>query len=371
MKKSFWRIGFSGAASWAWGTSLIMGQQIAQEKGLIAWVIWAVCNSLTLALLGWLYNKNIITPEVYNRKEVKVIALVIQLFCLLVQLNFINQQFIKILNNPTAAYLITMAIGFVFTLMVFKKGLPMSVNTDIIQWILAIISIVIIVIVGMTTKVSHQIFAQTSSSGILWGIWSGLILFAGPIGDVQHWQRVSADTSKRAYYLSAGLFAMYMGLILWMAYFEFSRVMNIILLITVLCITTSTIDSIAVATHEIKNKKIGTFVSLFMCVVWGLFVRIGMIDLWSSFGVIRFAFAVGILILPACLEGKIKVTIPILSVTCAIMIVFAVLGQITINNIAGIISFAIAMLIVIFLMLKSVAVNMNNQKVKKTIYNKE
>ena len=362
MKKSFWRIGFSGAASWAWGTSLIMGQQIVQEKGLIAWIIWAVCNSLTLALLGWLYNKKIITPEVYNRKEVKAIALIIQLFCLLVQLNFINQQLLKLFNNEVAAYLITMAIGFIFTLMVFKKGLPMSVNTDIIQWILAIVSIVAIIIVGITTKVPHQVFAKTSGSGVLWGVWSGLILFAGPIGDVQHWQRVSEDSSKKAYYLGAGLFAMYMCLILCMAVFKFSKLMNVILLLTVLCITTSTIDSIAVATHEIKNKKVGTLVALFMCVAWGLFVRIGMIDLWSSFGVIRFAFAVGILILPACLKGNNKLTIPVLSVASAIMIVFALLGQITINNIAGIISFIIAMLIVIYLAYKSITANSSTIK---------
>ena len=56
-KLSLKKIGASSAASWAWGTSLIMGQQIAQEKGIIAWIIWAVCNTLTLALFGWLYNK--------------------------------------------------------------------------------------------------------------------------------------------------------------------------------------------------------------------------------------------------------------------------------------------------------------------------
>lgn len=355
MKKSFWRIGFSGAASWAWGTSLIMGQQIAQEKGLIAWIIWAVCNSLTLALLGLLYNKNIISPKVYDRREVKTVALIIQLFCLLVQLNFINQQILRLLSNPTASYLITMAIGFIFTLMVFKKGLPTSVNTDIVQWIIAIVSIIAIVIVGMVTKVPHQTFVQTSGSGVLWGVWSGLILLAGPIGDVQHWQRVSADTSKKAYYLSAVLFAMYMVLILCMASFKFSRTMDVILLCTVLCITTSTIDSIAVATHEIKNKKVGTLVSLFMCVAWGLFVRIGMIDLWSSFGVIRFAFAVGILVLPVCLKGKVRITLPILSLATIIMVSFAILGQITISNIAGIVSFAFAMIIMIGLFIMTIA----------------
>ena len=56
-KLTLGKICASSAASWAWGTSLIMGQQIAQQKGLIAWIIWAVCNTLTLALFGWLFNK--------------------------------------------------------------------------------------------------------------------------------------------------------------------------------------------------------------------------------------------------------------------------------------------------------------------------
>lgn len=241
MEKSFWKIGFSGAASWAWGTSLIMGQQIAQEKGIIAWIIWAICNSLTLALLGFLYNKNLISTKVFNRKEVKTIALIIQLFCLLVQLNFINQQFLKLIGNSTIAYLITILIGFTFTLIVFRKGLP-----------------------------------------------------------------------------------------------------------------TSTIDSIAVATHKIKNKSVGTIISLIMCIAWGLFVKMGMINLWSSFGVIRFAFAVGILVLPICLKGNVKVAIPISLIAFSAMVMFSVLGQISITNIAGMISFAIATSIIIWLIVISI-----------------
>ena len=144
-KKDFFKIGCSSAASWAWGTSLIMGQQIAQQKGLIAWIIWAVCNSLTLALLGFLFNKKVITKELCEKKEVKIIALIIQLFCLLVQLNFINQQFLLITGSKIGAYLITIAIGFFFTLIVYKKGLPTSIKTDVGQWLGAIGSIMVII----------------------------------------------------------------------------------------------------------------------------------------------------------------------------------------------------------------------------------
>lgn len=348
LKKDFIRIGFSGAASWAWGTSLIMGQQIAQEKGLIAWIIWAVCNSLTLALLGILFNKKIISKEVFKKKEAKVVALIIQLFCLLVQLNFINQQFLKILGNPLYSYIITVVIGFIFTLIVFKRGLPTSINTDIAQWVGAIVSIVVIISIGIITNAPLQQFANTTPSGVLWGVWSGLILFAGPIGDVQHWQRVESDRSKKAYYFAAFLFALYMVLILGMAFFEFTKLMNIILLLTVLCVTTSTIDSIAVATHEIKNKTVGTIVSLLICLTWGLFIKIGMIDLWSSFGVIRFAFAIGILLFPLCMKGNIKSVIPISILGIATLSIFTILGQINIDNIAGKICMVIAVVILVY-----------------------
>lgn len=352
-KRDFLKIGPSSAASWAWGTSLIMGQQIAQEKGIVAWIIWAVCNSLTLALLGFLYNKGKISREIFNRKGVKIVALIIQLFCLLVQLNFINQQFLKITGNPIAAYLITIAIGFFFTLIVYKKGLPTSIKTDVGQWAGAIISIIAIIIVGIVTKAPMQTFAQTSSSGVLWGIWSGLILFAGPIGDVQHWQRAEADSSKKAYYLGAFLFGLYMLLILGMAFFEFTLPMNIILLCAVLCVTTSTIDSIAVGLHELGNKKIGTGVALGLCIAWGLFVEMGMIQLWSSFGVIRFAFAVGILLLPLALKGR-KIEVFILSLLAyMVMVFFAVQGQITINSVVGVISFIISTLIILYVNIKA------------------
>lgn len=353
-KLSFKKIGASSAASWAWGTSLIMGQQIAQEKGIIAWIIWAVCNTLTLALFGWLFNKKKISPETYNRKEVKVIALIIQLFCLLVQLNFINQQFLIITGNTTLAYLITIALGIFFTLIVYKKGLPTSVKTDVGQWILAIGAIITIILVGIFTKAPLQIFAPTSMNGVLWGVWSGLILFAGPIGDVQHWQRAEADESKKGYYLGSVLFGLYMLLILGMAFFKFTMPMHIILLVAVLGITTSTIDSIAVALHEIGNKKIGTGLALALCVAFGLFVKMGMLQLWSSFGVIRFAFAVSILLLPLALKRKSNLVVPISLVTFLIMVLFARLGQITINSVIGAVSFIIASIILIYVAKKSI-----------------
>lgn len=352
--KSKIAIGMSAAASWAWGTSLIMGQQIAQERGLAAWVIWAVCNSLTLALFGYLFNKGIIKDKIYNSKFVKVIAIIIQLFCLLVQLNFINQQLAIITGSESGAIFGTMAIGVAFVMIVFRHGLPMSIFTDVFQWVIAAVSILIILGVGIYTKCSLATFVPTTGSNIMWGVWSGLILFAGPIGDVQHWQRAEVDETKKGYYMGAIFFGLYMLEILAMALFDFNKIMHIILLIAVMCVTTSTIDSISVALHKIGNKYIGTGVALAMCFAFPLFIKMGMLELWSSFGVIRFAFAIMIVGMAIAEKGKKKSVYSAIVLAVIAIVYFSITGQIVANSIAGAISLGIAAIIIAKLVIETI-----------------
>lgn len=347
--KRIFKIGMSSAASWAWGTSLIMGQQIAQEKGAIAFWIWAGVNALTLAVFGFLHNKGIIKPEIYRSKIVKTFAIVIQMFCLLVQLNFINQIFGKLIGNTAISYIITLVIGSVFVLAMYKKGLAASIFTDVFQWSIALISILIILAIAVITKAPEMTFVTSTGKDISWGIWSALVLLAGPIGDVQHWQRAENDETKKGYYLGAVLFFVYMVLIYAMAHFEFSNVMNIILLVTVLCVTTSTIDSIAVAMHEMKNKKTGTIACLLICFGWGLLADIGMVSLWSSFGVIRVVLALAIVILPLFDTKQYKITIPALTLVTGLIIGFTAAGNIAINNVFGAACEIVAFAMIIYL----------------------
>lgn len=344
------KIGMSSAASWAWGTSLVMGMQIAQEKGDGAFWIWAIANALTLAVFGWLYNHDKIKPEIYKSKFVKCIAIVIQMFCLVVQLNFINQILGDLIDNSTLTYVITFAVGAIFVLAMYHKGLIASIFTDVIQWAIALLSIAIIIIVGACQGVPNIDMAVSATSDITWGIWSALVLFAGPIGDVQHWQRAEADKTKKGYYVGAMFFFVYMCLIYGMAHYEFNSLMSIILLVAVLCVTTSTIDSIAVAMHEMGNKKVGTLVCMLICVGWGLLASIGMVSLWSSFGVIRVVFAVGILILPFCAMRRLNVGLPVLTATLVTIIAFTYLGNIGIDNVFGKLCMvtALAMLVYLF-----------------------
>lgn len=289
------KTGVSVAASWAWGTSLIVGMQIAQQKGLGAWCIWGVANALTLAFFGWLTGRGILGRHIFGKRWIKVLALVIQCFCLVIQMNIIFEVLKGMGLDTLESYTIASGIGIVFTLWMYRHGLPTSIWTDCWQWGITMLAIAVIIGLGVWQDVPHVAFPKSASGDILWGIWSACILFAGPIGDVQHWQRADVTGCGKAFYWGSVFFGIYMLLVLVMAHFQFNHLMNIVLLLAVLCVTSSTIDSIAVAMHEISNKRVGTAVAILICIFWGVFSHMGIIELWSKAGVFRVGFALLIL----------------------------------------------------------------------------
>lgn len=291
MNQKCFKLGISVAASWAWGTSLILGMQISQEKGFLPFLIWAVANSLTLAIFGELNRRGILTKATYDKKPIKYLAVVIQMFCLIIQLNIINTTLLSLGLGSKAAYFMVVLVGIIFVVAMYRKGLKTSIFTDKVQWFVAMAIMLLMLGIGLFSGVEHHTIMKGDSSGIKWAIWSACILIAAPFGDIQHWQRAGVNGKGHAFNIGSVLFAFYMVLVFLLSLFQFNTAMNVLLLISVLCVTTSTIDSIAVAMHEMVNKKVGTTVSVLFCMLWGVFAEIGVLELWSKFGVYRVGFA--------------------------------------------------------------------------------
>lgn len=284
-------IGASIAISWAWGTSLILGMQIAQQKGIEAFSIWAIANSLTLAFFGFLYKSKLLTKEILDKKIIHWATLVIQVFCLIIQLKILNDVIYPLINNPLGSYLTVSAIGLVFVGMMYKHGLSTSILTDNWQGALTIIALFAMLGICIGTNETQILLPHSDSNSIMWGIWSACILMSGIITDVQHWQRAEANGNGYAFECATGFFAIYMALVFALAHYQIIGINVILLLIAVLGVTTSTIDSIAVAMHRFFNKTAGTALACSICVGWGLLLDIGVLDFWSNFGAYRIALA--------------------------------------------------------------------------------
>lgn len=285
-------LGTSIAISWAWGTSLILGMQIAQTKGLEAFLIWATANSLTLALFGYLYHSHFLNPKVLDNKIIRVFTNLIQMFCLIIQLKILNET-LQNFMDPVASYLTASGMGLGLTLLMFKRGLSASIFTDLWQGIgtfLAMLAMIYLCLGSPETPTP-----TSSMSDITWGCWSALILLSGIMTDIQHWQRAAVDTQKTAFYSASGFFAAYMAMVYILSLYHFDNLLNLLLLVVVIGVTTSTIDSIAVALHRDFGRKLGTLIGLGICVGYGLLLKLSVLSLWSYFGVIRVGLAISIL----------------------------------------------------------------------------
>lgn len=286
-------LGSSIAISWAWGTSLILGMQIAQIQGFETFLIWALANTATLGIFGQLYKRRILNSLVLDQKIVKVFTNLIQIFCLIIQLKILNETF-QAFFTPLNSYLLTVGFGAGLTIWMYKKGLAASIFSDLFQGIFTMIVLGLMVYYCLNTFPS-QVIPSSDLKSITWGIWSACILLSGIITDLQHWQRAEINGKGYAFEWASVFFGIYLLFVFILSKYHFDNLLNMLLLLAVIGVTTSTIDSIAVALHRDFGKKLGTLIGLGICVSFGLLVQLSVLNLWSYFGMIRVGLAIYIL----------------------------------------------------------------------------
>jgi len=282
------KMGVSLAASWAWGVSIVVGMQIFQEKGLAAFAIWAVFNSLALLVFGTLAlkakNDDITLQSISGSKIVYWLGLVIQFFSILVNLTALKLAagYIGIRQDLFMLIICAAVISYVW-----RGGLKASINTDLLQYGAWII-LLGIALIG--AKNGHVITSGLRDIG--WAAWSVVLVLAAPFLDQQLWQRrfaLKGETIK-PFVLGSGLFAVYMVLVGLAAYY---RIGGLLIGLTILMVGASTLDSafIAVACYSERHGKL-LFLVLAGLACLVLLLNIGMLEIWTTYATLRVPFAV-------------------------------------------------------------------------------
>lgn len=291
-KNSTFFYAMSLAASWAWGTSLVVGMQTVQEKGMIPFVIWALANSLAIPLFGFIAYRIPNLEKVVNSKIVMIFTTVVSIFCLWIQLNAIYQYLCNLeFITETLAKIISIGVIGFMALALYKNGLVKSIFIDNPLWTLCYVLLAILVICGLAFHVeTYKIVNIASQSELMWALNSCLILFSGPIMCLQNWQmaeKLKKENKMISHYLAGILFAIYMVFVGILANFKFNGIMNIILIFVVLCVATSTADSAIVGIQKIAGKKWGTAISLLAIACWNWVIPMGVMGLWTTMGNMR------------------------------------------------------------------------------------
>ena len=292
------------AASWAWGTSLVVGMQTVQEKGLIPFLIWAIANSIALPLFGFVAYRIPNLQKVVNSKVVMLFTTIVMIFCLWIQMNAIYQY----LNNlefmaDIASKIVSILLAIIMVFALYKDGLIKSIFIDNPLWLLCYVLLIVLLICGFVFSVdTHNIVGVVDQKEIGWAINSVIILFSGPIMNIQNWQmaeKLKKEKKVESSHCIAGiLFAVYMAFVGALAYFQFNGIMNIILVLVVLCVALTTADAAIVGMHKIAGKKVGILIALISVVFWHFVSDWGVMGLWTTMGNMR-KYVAGVCILVA------------------------------------------------------------------------
>jgi hypothetical protein len=282
------------AASWSWGASLATGIGILLTMGQAGFWIWAIFNIVAIPLFGAMYEKF----EEYEYLLKLWPALLIMGY---IQLGtfFINSQAIfevanggvdlagfQLLGN-TAATALAMGTGFFFIALIHKYGLPGSISTDLYQYAVQLVGCLVIIGLALVWNVESATVPTSTTSQMTNALWLGIGLLGGPMFGAQQHQRVrEVDEGKRA---TAGLYGgLFFGVYLVAVYFvgtlmgSGSAILSGILLITVLGVTTSTIDSATAALQMLLgNRTAGTAVAALAVLAWPAVQTLGVVALFS------------------------------------------------------------------------------------------
>ena len=281
--------GVTLAASWAWGISIIVGMQIFQTKGIEAFAIWAAANSLTLALLGWIFTKVpaevVMSPEImpaWGKPIYSALTYAIQFFSVLVNITAIKTAF-KMLGfvDYWPALCILVFAG------VCLRGFGHAVRGNIVKYALWMALLIYVL-----WEPGQVAFTHSTIPDINFALYGALILFCAPVLDQQMWQRRKAFGSGISPFLwASGLFALYMVLVGLVAAIGAG---GLVIALVILLVAGSTLASALSAVscyHKTKTSARAGMATVFIFAITCTVFNLSVLQIWVLYGSLRIPFA--------------------------------------------------------------------------------
>lgn len=268
--------------------ALIMGTFLMQQRGLADFILWAIPNTLCMPFFGWLYHKGWLKDDVVKSPLVKFGMIVLQCSMLILELKLLQTFMSGFTDDFLWSTLLASIIAGSFILWMLKDGLNLSIFTHLWQGSITLISFTLAIIYCLAKGVpTLNISYSLDSLPWVWGLWTSVVYISSMVADLQHWQRAKLDVERKAFWWAALIFGSLMTVIGGISQFDIPTEVRMFLILPLLMLSTSTIDSLAVAMHTCINKYVGTFILMVIVCGWWLLLDNQAIDVWNYHGVVR------------------------------------------------------------------------------------
>jgi hypothetical protein len=296
------------AATWAGVGSLMVGIQMAQNFGILPFLLWAFGNTMACIVFGIFAP---IIPKVREVFQSRPMHFIIGLMCVFqvwLNMNGIHAVFRETPMGGMFGLAIAYAAAVIFIFLLFKNGMIRTILTDNVSWA-TVYGIAFLLAIGAI------IYSRGNMNVLSWGLDSGAImdgiqkcvlLIPGPFlypyffEILNYNDKNNAGTKKinirRAFIMGGLLFGAYLTFTFLLAWTYFNPVLNIIKAFLIFLVAISTVSSFLYSIYITFGRRIGLAVNIALVGLWQFLIPMGVLGIWTLMASIRIYIVIGAII---------------------------------------------------------------------------
>lgn len=298
------------AATWAGAGSFIVGTKVAQEVGLIPWLLWALGNTLTCIVFGIIATRFKVLREVANSRPLRFLMGFMAIFQIWLNMTGIFEMLEPTVIGRTASYVIVYGLAIFFLILYLKKGTYRNVMTDNGSWAIVYGLIFLLVIVSLLTNGFKGISVTSDISQIKAKGWTCITLMFGGFFYPTFWELMDYNDKNngeaeridiRQAFINGGLlFGFYLLFVLMGACTTYIPALDLVKAILVSLVAISSLSSFIYAITIDFGKKAGFAINVLAFAGWAILVPMGIMFIWNAMQNVRIWMVFGMFGIALC-----------------------------------------------------------------------
>lgn len=293
------------AATWAGVGSLMVGIQMAQEFGILPFLLWALGNTLACILFGIFAPMIPKLRDVFRTKAMRLAVGALCMFQVWINLNGVQSIFATTPLGGTFGMALAYGAATVFIILLLRFGMIRNVLTDRVSW-------TAVYCVGLLLTIGAMFYSRGNMNTLSWGadpasiavgVEKCLLLLPGPFlypyfFEILDYNDRNEDGTaqinvRRAFIMGGLLFGVYLIFTFLLAWTNFSPLLNTIKAFLITLVALSTISSFLYSIYITFGRKLGMVINVACVAFWQLLIPMGVLGVWTLMASIRIYIVIG------------------------------------------------------------------------------
>jgi hypothetical protein len=305
IKKPSWYYSMSIAATWAGVGSLMVGIQMAQNFGIVPFLLWAFGNTLACIVFGIFAPMIPKVREVFQSRPMHYIVGFMCVFQVWLNMNGIHTIFRDTPMTETFGLALAYTTAAFFIFLLFRNGMIRTVLTDNASWA-SVYGIGLLLTIGaiIYSRGNMNILPMGLEPVALKdGIQKCVLLIPGPFLYPYFFKMLDYNESndagvakiniRRSFIMGGLLFGAYLTFTFLLAWTHFNPILNSIKAVLIFLVAISTVSSFLYSIYITFGRKLGLTVNIALVGLWQFLIPMGVLGVWTLMASIRIYIVIG------------------------------------------------------------------------------